>query len=110
VVEGAAQNLEPNKIWSPVVVKILDVTSSPRNRVLFLNDALFYLAPPHPNLLALKGKCLQNTPLLIINESCTGGDLKAKLRTSNTQDMTLQWCAQLTSAVRHLHDNGFIHP
>ncbi|XP_066148993.1 uncharacterized protein [Euwallacea fornicatus] len=110
VIEGAAQNLDPTRTWTPVVVKILDAASSTRERILFLNDGFFYLAPPHPNILALKGRCLSTSPLLLIHESCNGGDLKSRLRDVGSQDMTLQWCCQLTSALRHLHENGFIHP
>ncbi|XP_066257637.1 uncharacterized protein [Euwallacea similis] len=110
VIEGAAQNLDPTRTWTPVVVKILDAASSTRERILFLNDGLFYLAPSHPNILALKGRCLSTSPLLLIHESCSGGDLKSRLRAVGSQNMTLQWCCQLTSALRHLHENGFIHP
>ncbi|KAL1501350.1 hypothetical protein ABEB36_006685 [Hypothenemus hampei] len=112
VVEGAARDLDldPNRVWTPVVVRILDAASTMQERVLFLNDALFYLAPSHPHILALKGQCLSTVPLLLLQELCTGGDLKARLRSRGDENNSLLWCCQLTSALRHLHDNGFIHP
>ncbi|XP_050314355.1 uncharacterized protein LOC126748868 isoform X2 [Anthonomus grandis grandis] len=110
VVEGAAQNLDPDRPWTPVVVRILNAASSSTERLLYLNDALFYLAPAHPNLLQLRGRCLSTVPLLLLQESCSGGDLKARLRAKGTEENGLMWCCQLTSALKHLHENGFVHP
>ncbi|CAH1129888.1 unnamed protein product [Ceutorhynchus assimilis] len=110
IVEGAAQDLDSSKTWTPVTVRILDAAANQKERILFLNDALFYLAPPHPNLLKLKGRCLSAAPLLVLQETCGGGDLKQRLRSFGSEDKILQWCCQLTSGLKHLHDNGFIHP
>ncbi|XP_019769544.2 uncharacterized protein LOC109544010 isoform X2 [Dendroctonus ponderosae] len=110
VVEGAAQDLDPDRTWTPVVVRILDIASSPRDRLSFLQNALFYLAPEHPNILALKGQCLRSAPLLLLQESCSAGDLKSRLRTVGSEDRILQWCFELTSALKHLHENNLIHP
>ncbi|XP_030751016.1 uncharacterized protein LOC115878607 isoform X2 [Sitophilus oryzae] len=109
VVEGAAQDLDNGKSWTPVVVRILDAASNARQRVLFLNDASIYLAPEHPNLLALKGRCVGAAPLLLLQEFCSGGDLKARLRSVGAENKVLQWCCEVTSALRHLHDHGLVH-
>ncbi|XP_076263413.1 uncharacterized protein LOC143198196 isoform X4 [Rhynchophorus ferrugineus] len=109
VVEGAAQDLDTGKTWTPVVVRILDAASDARQRVLFLNDASMYLAPEHPSLLSLKGRCVGAAPLLLLQESCPLGDLKARLRNVGAEDKALQWCCEVTSALRHLHDHGLVH-
>lgn len=71
VVEGAAANDVNNaQCWNPVVVRILEATASSRERVVFLHDAVIYRCGPHPNILALLGRCLDTIPLLLLQEYC----------------------------------------
>lgn len=75
VVEGAANNSNDNnannaQTWTPVVVRILEATATSRERVVFLHDAIIYRCGPHPNILALIGRCLDTIPLLLLQEYC----------------------------------------
>ncbi|XP_017779012.1 PREDICTED: uncharacterized protein LOC108564462 [Nicrophorus vespilloides] len=120
VVEGTAQGVlssADESAWSPVVVRILEATATNRQRIIFLHDASIYKCPSHPNILRLLGRSLENVPLLLLQEHCENGDLKAYLRAQQqsvdqflTGKLPLLWCKQLTSAVRHLHEHDLIHP
>ena len=68
--EGAAQDIEGDKKWTPVVVRILEATASSRERVVFLHDATIYRHGAHPNILTLFGRCLDTIPLLLLQEYC----------------------------------------
>nr|CAH7759744.1 unnamed protein product [Callosobruchus chinensis] len=71
VVQGAAQDIGENgQIWTPVVVRILDATSSQKEKVLFLQDASIYKCSHHPNILGLIGRCLDTVPFLLLQEYC----------------------------------------
>ncbi|XP_063919861.1 uncharacterized protein LOC135134908 isoform X2 [Zophobas morio] len=117
VVEGAAQDIEGDKKWTPVVVRILEATASSRERVVFLHDATIYRHGAHPNILTLFGRCLDTIPLLLLQEYCPYGDLKNYLRKNKSTAETLLstehpllWCCQLSSALKHLHENRLTHP
>ncbi|VEN45721.1 unnamed protein product [Callosobruchus maculatus] len=118
VVQGAAQDIGENgQIWTPVVVRILDATSSQKEKVLFLQDASIYKCGHHPNILALIGRCLDTVPFLLLQEYCPQGDLKAYLRSNKANaekllagEYPLLWCCQLTSALKFLHNNKIYHP
>nr|CAI5819803.1 unnamed protein product [Callosobruchus analis] len=118
VVQGAAQDIGENgQIWTPVVVRILDATSSQKEKVLFLQDAFIYKCGHHPNILALIGRCLDTVPFLLLQEYCPQGDLKAYLRANKANaekllsgEYPLLWCCQLTSALKFLHHNKICHP
>ncbi|KAJ8941343.1 hypothetical protein NQ318_004787 [Aromia moschata] len=116
---GAAKDLEneSDSAWTSVVVRILDATASHRERVMFLNDAAIYRCGSHPHILSLFGRCLDTVPLLLLQEYCSQGDLKGYLKTKADNpdglfftDYPLHWCYQLTSALKHLHDNKIVHP
>ncbi|CAH1955895.1 unnamed protein product [Acanthoscelides obtectus] len=118
VVQGAAQDIGENgQIWTPVVVRILDATSSQKEKVLFLQDASIYKCGEHPNILKQIGKCLDTVPFLLLQEYCPQGDLKAYLRANKANagkllagEYPLLWCCQLTSALKFLHENKICHP
>nr|XP_022912483.1 uncharacterized protein PF11_0213-like isoform X2 [Onthophagus taurus] len=120
VVEGTAQGLnqdpsEPE--WTPVVVRILNASATPKGRVMFLHDVDVYRHGYHPNILRLWGRCLDTTPLLLLQEYCTEGDLKKYLRSMKptkekflSTDLPLLWCYQLTQALKFLHEQKVPHP
>lgn len=117
VVEGTAQDFENEQIWTPVVVRILEASASTKDRVLFLHDANIYRCSPHPNVLSLLGRSLSTTPLLLMQEYCPKGDLKRCLRENKdnrelllSSELPLRWCCQLSSAVKHLHNQKIVHP
>ncbi|XP_074032381.1 uncharacterized protein isoform X3 [Leptinotarsa decemlineata] len=118
VVEGAAQDVNnESNAWTPVVVRILDASSSQKEKILFLQDAAIYKCGSHGNILKLIGRCLDTVPYLLLQEYCPQGDLKGYLRSRKphaesflTSDYPLLWCCQITSALKHLHDNNISHP
>jgi hypothetical protein len=117
VVEGAAQDANGEQKWTPVVVRILEATASKRERVVFLHDAAIYKCGAHQNILKLFGRCLDTIPLLLLQEYCPQGNLKNYLRQNvSTTDKLLSteypliWCCQLSSALKHLHENRLTHP
>ncbi|EEZ99620.2 uncharacterized protein LOC103313170 isoform X2 [Tribolium castaneum] len=117
VVEGAAQDIDSEQKWTPVVVRILEATASKRERVVFLHDASIYRCGSHPNILKLIGRCLDTIPLLLLQEYCPQGDLKNYLRQNKptadkllSTEYPLVWCCQLSSALKFLHENRLSHP
>lgn len=69
--EGAAQFLDNNgEVWTPVIIRILDTSSTDEERHKFLEEALIYKHGGHPNILSLIGRCFDSIPLLIIQEYC----------------------------------------
>ncbi|CAH1170022.1 unnamed protein product [Phaedon cochleariae] len=118
VVEGAAQDIDnKGSAWTPVVVRILEATSSQKEKILFLQDASIYRCSRHENILTLVGRCLDTVPFLLLQEYCSKGDLKAYLLSNKSHpenvlstEYPLLWCCQLTSALKHLHDNNITHP
>ncbi|KAG5871594.1 hypothetical protein JTB14_010719 [Gonioctena quinquepunctata] len=118
VVEGAAQDVDNRgHAWTPVVVRILEATSSQKDKLQFLQEAAIYRCGTHENILTLIGRCLDTVPFLLLQDYCPQGDLKGYLRSkkSNAENFLsseypLLWCCQLTSALKHLHDNNVLHP
>lgn len=71
VVEGAARHIDNNgEMWTPVVIRVLDCSSTNEEKIQFLEDASFYKYGGHPNILSLIGTCLETIPLLLIQEYC----------------------------------------
>ncbi|XP_072377014.1 uncharacterized protein [Diabrotica undecimpunctata] len=118
VVEGAVQDVDnKGQSWSPVVVRILDTTSSQKEKILFLQNAAIYRTGAHANILSLVGKSLETVPYLLLQEYCPQGDLKVYLKSQKANaeqflstDYPLLWCHQLTSALKHLHEHDIVHP
>lgn len=118
MVEGTALcqvDEEETQTWTPVVVRILDANSSSKERVLFLHETSIYRCSSHPNVLKLLGRSLDTIPLLLLQEYCPLGDVKKYLRNQQNpqqfakSDYPLLWSCQLSSGLKHLHDNGLIH-
>lgn len=95
----------------------MEATASKKERILFLNDVSMYKCSPHPNILQLLGRSLDTIPMLVLQEYIPNGDLKKYLKSQkNAQqhflnsDYPLLWSYQLTSGLKHLHENGCVHP
>ncbi|XP_056647700.1 uncharacterized protein LOC130452439 [Diorhabda sublineata] len=117
VVEGAIQDDDNKKQnWTPVVVRILEATSSQNEKILFLQNAEIYKIGNHTNILTLVGRSLETVPYLLLQEWCSQGDLKAYLRSQKTDadqflstEYPLLWCYQLTSALKYIHEHDIVH-
>lgn len=70
VVQGAAQDKDEDQSWTPVVVRILEATSSQTEKILFLQDAAIYRCSSHTNILSLVGRSLESVPFLLLQEYC----------------------------------------
>lgn len=69
--EGSAQILGSNgEVWTPVIIRILDTSSTDEERLKFIKEAFIYKYGGHPNILSLIGRCFESIPLLIIQEYC----------------------------------------
>ncbi|CAG9854337.1 unnamed protein product [Phyllotreta striolata] len=117
VVQGAAQDVnDEGQSWTPVVVRILEATSSQKEKMLFLRDAAIYKCGSHDNILSLIGRSLETVPFLLLQEYCPQGDLKRYLQSNKAEpekllstEYPLLWCCQLTSALKHLHERNIVH-
>lgn len=134
--EGEAQGISEDPVWTPVAVRILESCASVQEQSLFLHEAALYrLDEQHPNVVKLLGYCIQTTPFLLIQEYCSRvrnrirdtirdailrifqGDLKKFLleNKSNCTDslmmnLPLRFSCQITSAIQYLHKNHLVHP
>ncbi|XP_046402298.1 uncharacterized protein LOC124168207 [Ischnura elegans] len=121
VVEGEALGLSNgmNGISPPtrVIVKILHGDATPTDQMYFLHEVRYLRdLSPHPNILQLKGRCLETDPFLIILEACPTGDLKTfllqNLATSEAlsmQGVILRMACNVAAGLQHMHERGFVH-
>ncbi|XP_063995899.1 rho-associated protein kinase 1-like isoform X2 [Diachasmimorpha longicaudata] len=113
VVEGT-QTLNESRTQG-IVVRILTEEATASEKAWFLGEALPYLKLRHRNLLELFGTCLETDPYLLLFESCPTGDLKAFLRSNrksealSTEKIPLRMTLDISSALEHMHQNGFAH-
>lgn len=116
VVEGEAENILEENVWTPVAVRILETSASAHEQAIFLNEASIYKIESHPNVLKLLGHSLEAAPLLLIQEYCSRGDLKKFLLENSGSanspagvNLPLKFSCQLASALQYLHDNNIPH-
>ncbi|XP_015109983.1 uncharacterized protein LOC107036496 isoform X2 [Diachasma alloeum] len=113
VVEGT-QDLSDTRTRG-IVVRILTEEATASEKAWFLGEALPYLKLRHRNLLELFGTCLETDPYLLLFESCPTGDLKSFLRSNrksealSTEKIPLRMSLDISSALGHMHQNGFAH-
>jgi len=70
-VEGEAKGIDPGRLVSKVVVKILDEDATAADQTYFLEEVKPYRDLRHPNVLRLVGRCLETAPFLVLLESCS---------------------------------------
>jgi len=67
----------------------------------------------HPNIVSYIDSFEESGNLCIIMEYCEGGDLHNKINSTKNdpynEDQIINWFFQITSALKHVHDNKILH-
>ncbi|KAG8232366.1 hypothetical protein J437_LFUL008834, partial [Ladona fulva] len=113
VVEGEIFDLSDQNS-NRVVVKILHGDATPTDQMYFLHEVRYLRElTPHPNILALLGRCLETDPFLIILEGSPNGDLKTYLKRNadsmRGQGAHLRMACNVAQGLQFMHEKGFVH-
>jgi len=75
----------------------------------FLKEAKVVAGLRHPNIVSIYDVGVYENKYYIIMEYLEGGDLKQNIKRSLSVPQTLKIIRQITSALGHAHDKGFVH-
>jgi serine/threonine protein kinase len=75
----------------------------------FLKEAKVVAGLRHPNIVSIYDVGVYDNKYYIIMEFLEGGDLKQNVQRSLSIPQTLKIIRQITSALGHAHDKGFVH-
>ena len=75
----------------------------------FLKEAKVVAGLRHPNIVSIYDVGVYENKYYIIMEYLEGGDLKQNVKRTLSIPQTLKIIRQITSALSHAHDKGFVH-
>ncbi len=75
----------------------------------FLKEAKVVAGLRHPNIVSIYDVGVYENKYYIIMEYLEGGDLKQNVKRTLSIPQTLKIIRQITSALAHAHDKGFVH-
>lgn len=98
------------------VVKVVDLSSDPKERAARISEASTMLSLSHPCIVGCKESAVHDSSkLCIVMEFCREGDLRAKIRQQQnsgkpfSESQILDWFLQLALALEYLHRRKILH-